>query len=178
MVYNIKKSSGAPLVSIPDSSQDTTTTSLILPGRNSVSFGLSINQNFVDLLQNFANTSSPPSPQQGQIWYDSVNLNLKVYDGNKWIAVMSGFNGSAGVTSIRIGTNNTDVDLLISQYQIISVVSADRVEHGDCPDSVIFNDISYAFAARFPCDFLKRIPEYDYHYWRSWFHWVGIDGRP
>lgn len=150
MVYNIKKSSGAPLVSIPDSSQDTTTTSLILPGRNSVSFGLSINQNFVDLLQNFANTSSPPSPQQGQIWYDSVNLNLKVYDGNKWIAVMSGFNGSAGVTSMRIGTNNTDVDLLISQYQIISVVSADRVEHGDCPDSVIFNDISYAFSARFP----------------------------
>ena len=150
MVYNIKKSNGAPLVSIPDSTQDTTTTSLILPGRNAVNFGQSIDQNFVNLLQNFANTSPPPSPQQGQLWYDSVNMDLKVYDSARWIAVMSSFDGSSGVTSMRVGTNNTGVTIVISQYQIITVISADRIQHSDCPDSIIFNDISYAFAIRFP----------------------------
>lgn len=150
MVYNIKASNGAPLVSIPDSTQDTTATSITLVGRNSVGFGLAINQNFVDLLQNFSNTSPPPSPLSGQLWFDSVKQELKVYDGKKWIIVNQPFDGASGVLSTQVGIKNTDVSVVISQYQIISVISADRIERSDCPNNVIINDISYAFAARFP----------------------------
>lgn len=150
MVYNIKKSNGSPLVTIPDSTQDTTSTSLVLPGRNSVNFGLAIDQNLVDLLQNFANTSPPPSPQQGQLWYNTISMVLNVYDGAKWVAITTAFDGSGGMTNVAIGPNNTDVTVVISQYQIITVISGARIEHGDCPDSIVFNDISYSFAPRFP----------------------------
>lgn len=172
MVYNIKKSNGAPLVSIPDSTQDTTTTSLILPGKNAVNFGQSIDQNFVDLLQNFSNTSPPPSPQQGQLWYDSVNMDLRVYDGAKWQTVMSPFDGASGITSMRIGPNDTGVTIVISQYQIVTVISADRIPHSDCPDSIIYNDISYAFAIRFPNGIYPGInlatdPSHVVQYWMN-----------
>lgn len=150
MVYNIKYSNSAPLVSIPDSTQDTTTTSLTLVGRNSVNFGLAINQNFVDLLQNFAATSPPRSPLQGQLWFDSVGQSLKLYDGSKWITVNQAFDGSSGVLSTKIGSKNTDVSCTISQFQIITVVSADRIPRSECPGTVVINDVSYAFAARFP----------------------------
>lgn len=150
MVYNIQKSDGSPLVSIPDSTQDTTSSSLVLPGRNSVNFGLSINQNFIDLLQNFASTSAPPNALQGQLWFDTVNNDLKVYNGTKWITISTGVDGSSGVIDIQAGPSNTDLTLIISQYQIITVVSGAYIARSDCPDTIIFNDISYAFASRFP----------------------------
>lgn len=150
MVYNIKRSDGTPLVSIPDSTQDTTSTSLILPGRNSVSFGLAIDQNFVNLLQNFSNSSAPPNAQQGQLWYDSVNLDLKVYNGNKWVSITTGFDNASGVATINVGPNETEVTIALSQYQIISVISSDRIQSSDCPDTIIYSDTSYAFASRFP----------------------------
>jgi hypothetical protein len=150
MVYNIKKSDGTALVSIPDSTQDTTTTSLILPGRNSVSFGLAIDQNFVNLLQHFANSSAPPNAQIGQLWYDSVKLDLKVYNGNKWVSVTTGFDTSSGVATTQIGPNKTDITFILSQYQIVAVVSSARVQPNDCPDSIVYSDTSYAFAPRYP----------------------------
>lgn len=150
MVYNIKKTDGTPLVSIPDSTQDTTSSSLTLPGRNSVNFGLSINQNFIDLLQNFASTSSPPNALQGQLWFDTINNDLKVYNGSKWITISIGIDGSSGVIDIQAGPNNTDLTLIISQYQIINVISGDHIAKSDCPDTIVYNDISYAFASRFP----------------------------
>lgn len=150
MVYNIKTSNGLPLVSIPDSTQDTQATSLTLPGRNAVNYGLSVNQNFVNLLQNFANTTSPANPLQGQIWFDSINNDLKVYDGTKWTAISSGFDTSSGVTVVKIGPNNVDITLTINNYQIIMAVSASRVQLSDCPNFVNYGDVSYAFSSRFP----------------------------
>jgi len=63
-------------------------TSLSLVGRNTTSYGVAFNQNFLKLLENFANTSSPSNPVEGQLWYDSTagNEQLKVYDGTTWVA--------------------------------------------------------------------------------------------
>lgn len=61
-------------------------TSVNLPGRNSSAYGAAIAENFLHLLENFANTTEPDSPVEGQLWYDSsqgVNQ-LKVYDGTTW----------------------------------------------------------------------------------------------
>lgn len=150
MVYNIKKTDGTPLVSIPDSTQDTVSSSLTLTGRNAVNFGLSINQNFIDLLQNFANTSAPPNALQGQLWFDSINADLKVYNGNKWIVISTGIDGSSGLIDVEIGPNSTDVSLVVSEYQIVTAVSGKFIPRSDLPDNIVYNDISYAFAARFP----------------------------
>jgi microcystin-dependent protein len=63
-----------------------TQTSLALPGRNQKGYAVSIAENFLHLLENFANTSAPPTPIKGQLWYDTTEgiSELKVYDGTSW----------------------------------------------------------------------------------------------
>ena len=65
-----------------------TQTSLNLVGRNTTSYGVEFNQNFLKLLENFANATPPANPVEGQLWWDSSSgeEGLKVYDGTQWIA--------------------------------------------------------------------------------------------
>ena len=63
-------------------------TSLDIPGRQTTAYGTAIAENFLHLLENFANTTEPTNPVEGQLWYDSsegVNQ-LQVYDGTSWAA--------------------------------------------------------------------------------------------
>jgi hypothetical protein len=53
-------------------------------GRNYVGYGESQNENFVWLLENFANDSPPTRPITGQLWYNSATQSLKLYDGTEW----------------------------------------------------------------------------------------------
>lgn len=55
-------------------------------GKNYVGYAKIIAENFLHLLENFAKTSAPTNPVQGQLWYDnSADVNqLKVYDGTTW----------------------------------------------------------------------------------------------
>ena len=63
-------------------------TSLSLVGRNTTSYGVEFNQNFLKILENFANASSPSNPVEGQLWYDTTvgSEQLRVYDGTNWVA--------------------------------------------------------------------------------------------
>lgn len=79
MTYSIKLTNGTRLVDVPDGAVDTAATSLGLVGRNVAGYGSYQNTNFVSLLENFANNVAPDSPLVGQLWYDSVNKQLKVY---------------------------------------------------------------------------------------------------
>ena len=89
MAYNINLTNGANLVTVADGTVDTSYTSLTLIGKNFAGYGEFQNENFVKLLENFSNTSSPPNPLQGQIWWDSTNKLMKVYTGSAWKAVSS-----------------------------------------------------------------------------------------
>jgi hypothetical protein len=81
MSYTILKSNGDTLTQIVDGLVDNST-DLTLIGKNAPSYGTYLNENFVFLLENFANTSAPSNPIIGQLWYDSSTNRLKVYDGN------------------------------------------------------------------------------------------------
>ena len=63
-------------------------TTLNFPGRGETAYGSAVNTNFLHLLENFANTTAPPRPVEGQLWYDSTQGvdQLKVYDGTNWVA--------------------------------------------------------------------------------------------
>ena len=57
MSYIINKTDGSILTEIVDGTVDQTATDLTLVGKNSSSYGESFNENFVHLLENFANTN-------------------------------------------------------------------------------------------------------------------------
>jgi hypothetical protein len=80
MSYTLSLTNGNPLISngLPDGTVDTTTTSLTLIGKNYPGYGKLLNENFVQLLENFANTTGPSAALPGQLWWDSASKALKV----------------------------------------------------------------------------------------------------
>ena len=75
-------------------------TTLKIPGRNSTAYGTVIAENFLHLLENFASPSSPSRPVEGQMWYDSTEEILKVYNGVNWQSV-NGVNKSTQAPEFR-----------------------------------------------------------------------------
>lgn len=82
MSYIINKTDGTVLTEVVDGSIDQITTDLTLIGKNSSTYGELFNENFVHLLENFANTTAPNHPIAGQLWFDTTENRLKIYDGN------------------------------------------------------------------------------------------------
>jgi len=85
MTYSILKTDGSTLTSVVDGQIDQVTTDLTLIGKNSTGYGVFINDNFVHLLENFANTSQPNHPLKGQLWFDANEGRLKVYNGSAFV---------------------------------------------------------------------------------------------
>jgi hypothetical protein len=83
MAYQVDKFNGTFLVSVEDGTIDTTTDLRFL-GKNYAGYGEVQNENFLHLLENFANTSAPPRAVLGQIWFDSTNKKIKFYDGSRF----------------------------------------------------------------------------------------------
>ena len=83
MAYEVNKFNGVFLTSVADGTIDTTT-DLRLVGKNYAGYGEVQNENFVHLLENFANTTAPPKSITGQIWFDTATKKLKFYDGSRF----------------------------------------------------------------------------------------------
>jgi hypothetical protein len=81
MSYIINKTDGSVLTEVVDGTVDQTATDITLIGKNSSSYGEFFNENLVHMLEHFANTSQPNNPITGQLWYDTSEGRLKVYDG-------------------------------------------------------------------------------------------------
>ena len=84
MAYSVNKTDGSLLVSLLDGTADTTSTSLTLIGKNFRGYGESLNENFIKILENFARSTAPANPLRGQIWYDTTNEQIKVYNGTSF----------------------------------------------------------------------------------------------
>jgi microcystin-dependent protein len=61
-------------------------TSLSFPGRNVTGYGRIIAENFLALLENFSGGNAPANPVEGQLWYDSLNGILQIWDNTQWKA--------------------------------------------------------------------------------------------
>jgi len=86
MAYQLNRTNGTILTELIDGQIDIQSTNLTLVGRNYSGYGEAFNENFIRLLENFANTAAPSNPLTGQIWWDTSEERLKVYDGTIWKA--------------------------------------------------------------------------------------------
>lgn len=82
MSYTINKTDGSILTEIIDGTIDQSATDLTLVGKNALSYGEAFNENFVKILENFSSTTSPTNPITGQLWYDTSESRLKIYNGS------------------------------------------------------------------------------------------------
>lgn len=88
MPYILNKTDGSVVAVVQDASLDLTT-DLTFLGRNYAGYGEVQNENFLKLLENFSNTSSPGKPIEGQLWFDKNfdNKKLNVFDGKTWKSI-------------------------------------------------------------------------------------------
>lgn len=103
MAYTVYNNNGTVLVNIANGEVDDVATSLDLIGKNVNNYGEIVNNNFVRLLTSFANTTGPRSPQEGQLWYDSQNETLKVYNGSAWSSLLNAVVSSTSPAQPRTG---------------------------------------------------------------------------
>jgi hypothetical protein len=98
MSYILKTSSGGT-ITVAKGGVNRTDTSLSLIGENYAGYGQLENENWIRLLENFANNVPPINPIVGQIWFDTSDLRFKYfYDGNDYTTI-----------GVAVGTTAPDV---------------------------------------------------------------------
>jgi hypothetical protein len=81
MAYVINRYNGATLTTVEDGTVDQTL-DIKLIGKNYAGYGEIQNENFVHILENFANSDGPANAIVGQIWYDSGTKRLRFFAGD------------------------------------------------------------------------------------------------
>ena len=126
MPYTIDYSdSGKSPIVVNDGTVDTST-SLSLIGKNYTNFGEVLNENQLHLLENFASGSAPSNPTEGQLWYDTTNNKLMIYDGS-WYTI----GAPAGTTRIEyrrrqdtLGNFHNTIEMIVDN-NIVSITTDD-----------------------------------------------------
>jgi hypothetical protein len=80
MAYTINLTNGTIFATIADGTINTSS-SLTLVGKNYAGYGEFLDENFIYLLENSANSTPPGAPLTGQLWWDSTSGLLKVFNG-------------------------------------------------------------------------------------------------
>lgn len=103
-----------------------TSTSINLIGKNYSRFGEILNENMLHLLENFANGTAPSNPSEGQLWYDTTNSQLMLYDG-QWYPI----GAPAGPTRIEyrqrldtLGVSHWTIETIVDN-NIVSIIVDD-----------------------------------------------------
>jgi hypothetical protein len=104
MAYVINLTDGTTFATIADGTINTSS-SMALVGKNYAGYGEFLDENFIHLLENGSNTTAPPAPLTGQLWWDKTNNLLKVYNGSTFKTI------SAATASSSAPASNVTGDL-------------------------------------------------------------------
>jgi hypothetical protein len=111
MAYTINLTNGNIFAVIADGTINTGS-SVSLPGKNYAGYGEFLDENFIQMLENFSSPATggglPTSaklgaPLTGQLWWDSTNSTLKVYNGTIWKAAGSTTSSATAPASPNVG---------------------------------------------------------------------------
>lgn len=98
-IVNFTDSDNKTPITVYDNTSSTDT-SLKFPGRNVTGYGQIIAENFLHILENFASSTAPVNPTEGQLWYDSENGILMIWDNTNWKSA-SNIQKSASAPSVE-----------------------------------------------------------------------------
>jgi len=104
MSYTINLTDGTIFAVVADGTINSDS-SQTLVGKNYAGYGEFLNENFIHVLENAANTTAPGSPLTGQLWYDKTNNVIKVYNGTLFKSI------SGATASTSTPTSNVSGDL-------------------------------------------------------------------
>ena len=137
VAYEIKKSNGESVI-IPESEIDYSQFSIGLIGHGQPEYGPTQNQNFLQMLENFANDSAPEVPTVGQLWYKTSENTLYIYakvgDIEGWIPLLKKNTTPtepAGSTSGDLWFNSSTEKLEVyngSEWIVVGPIATDDVE--------------------------------------------------
>jgi hypothetical protein len=80
MAYTINLTDGTVFATVNDGTVNTSS-SVTLVGKNYAGYGEFLDENFIQMLENFAKTTSPAAPLTGQLWFNKTNNLMNVYNG-------------------------------------------------------------------------------------------------
>ena len=104
MAYTITLTDGQIFATVADGTVNTAS-SMTLVGKNWAGYGQFLDDNFIRLLENGANTTAPGAPLTGQLWFNKTTGTMQVYNG-------TGFKTLGGATSASSApSNNVTGDL-------------------------------------------------------------------
>jgi hypothetical protein len=103
MAYQINKSDGTIVATVADGQVDNLSTDITLIGKNFSGFGEAFNENLIKLLEHFSSNTAPIHPIKGQIWFDSSQSKLKVYNGTSFVPVSSATVSSSQPNTLAAG---------------------------------------------------------------------------
>jgi len=159
--YTIQFSNGVDAFTLTTGTIQQYSTDLKFVGPNATNFSPAIAEDFLHLLENFSNSTSPSNPISGQLWYDSANSILKVNDGagpTDWYPSGGVHKAAIAPTNVRVG--DIWVDTAYEQLKIYNGTSwtligpsfAAAFQTGSYPDVVAGTDHADHFVIK---DFLN-----------------------
>jgi hypothetical protein len=98
MSYTITLTDGAIFAVIADGTINTDS-SMTLVGKNWAGYGQFLDDNFIRLLENGANTTAPGAPLTGQLWWNSTSGTMQVYNGTAFKTIGGAAASSTAPTS-------------------------------------------------------------------------------
>lgn len=120
-VYYSDPAKNASPIFIADQTENSQSTSLTLIGRNYPGYGQAIAQDLVHLLENFAASTPPNNPIEGQLWFDTSDPNnkkLRINDGGisgaRWSPINGIFQQPNQPTNVNLG----DIWVDTAQHQL------------------------------------------------------------
>lgn len=101
MTYNVNYTDNSKTPLVVDDGDINIQTSIGLIGKKYSRYGEAVSENFLHLLENFANSATPTNPTEGQLWYDNANNIMKYYTSNEnWKVFANVFTGGSQPTTL------------------------------------------------------------------------------
>jgi hypothetical protein len=163
MAYTINLTDGSIFAVVADGTINTGS-SVSLPGKNYAGYGEFLDENFIQMLENFSSPATsgglPTSaklgaPLEGQIWWDSTNTILKVYNGSIWKVAGGTTSSATAPSSPNVGdlwwdTGNTQLKIWNGTWIVVgpSSIGGTGVQATTITDnaSVVHNVITFTIS--------------------------------